>query len=167
MEQIEVPALWFVAGFTTFGILAIWLGHWLFHIAWWMGVVAVFATFFLVIVAARATGETDVTPVGPLSKITQLTFGAIQPGNVTTNLMTANISAGATSHAGDLLTDLKSGYLLGASPRQQFLAQFFGVLAGGVVAVPAFFTLIRNASELGTERWPAPAALVWRGSRSY
>ena len=130
---------------------------------WWMGAVAVAATFVLVIVAARVTGETDVTPVGPLSKITQLTFGAIQPGSITTNLMTANISAGATSHAGDLLTDLKSGYLLGANPRQQTIAQFFGVLAGSVVVVPAFFMLIPDPSLLGTERWPAPAALVWRG----
>src|SRR5207244_6460537 len=97
-------------------------GHALFHIAWWMGVIAVLATFLLVVVAARATGETDITPVGPLSKITQLTFGAIQPGSITTNLMTANISAGATSHAGDLLVDLKSGYLLGAKPRQPFFA---------------------------------------------
>src|SRR5207249_1737564 len=117
----------------------------------------------LVIVAARVTGETDVTPVGPLSKITQLTFGALQPGNVTTNLMTANISAGATAHAGDLLIDLKSGYLLGANPRQQFLAQFFGVIAGGLVVVPAYFMLIPDASVLGTEKWPAPAALVWKG----
>src|SRR6185295_7595086 len=121
------------------------------------------ATFLLVVVAGRATGETDITPVGPLSKITQLTFGAIRPGNITTNLMTANISAGATAHAGDLLTDLKSGYILGANPRQQFLAQFFGVLAGGLVVVPAFFTLIPNVNLLGTEQWPAPAALVWRG----
>jgi len=163
MEKIEVPGSWFIGGFAFFGILAIILGHQLFHIVWWMGVIAVLATFLLVIVAARATGETDITPVGPLSKITQLTFGAIQPGNVSTNLMTANISAGATSHAGDLLTDLKSGYLLGANPRQQFLAQFFGVLAGGLIVVPAFFTLIPNVDMLGTEKWPAPAALVWRG----
>src|SRR5262249_35357443 len=79
------------------------------------------------------------------------------------NLMTANISAGACSHAGDLLTDLKSGYLLGANPRQQFLAQFFGVLAGGFVVVPTFFALIPSVDLLGTEQWPAPAALVWRG----
>ena len=163
MARIEVPGSWFAAGFIGFGALTIWLGHSLFHIAWWMGVIAVLATFFLVIVAARATGETDVTPIGPLSKITQLAFGVIQPGNLTTNLMTANISAGATTHAGDLLVDLKSGYLLGANPRQQFMAQFFGVLAGGIVAVPAFFTIIPDVSVLGTEKWPAPAALVWRG----
>lgn len=162
-SRIEVPASWFVVGFVLFGGLSVWLGHVLFHIVWWMGVIAVLSTFLLVIVAARATGETDVTPVGPLSKITQLTFGAIHPGNITTNLMTANISAGATNHAGDLLTDLKSGYLLGANPRQQFIAQFLGVVAGTLVIVPAFFILVPDVSMLGTEKWPAPAALVWRG----
>src|SRR5213592_5069452 len=111
MERIEVPGTWFIAGFAVFGIAAIVLGHALFHIVWWMGVIAVLATFLLVVVSARATGETDITPVGPLSKITQLTFGALAPGNIPTNLMTANITAGATSAAGELLQDLKSGYL--------------------------------------------------------
>ena len=163
MERIEVPGSWFLAGMVTLGSAAVFLGHAIFGISWWMGVIAVLLTFFLVVVAGRATGETDITPTGPLSKITQLSFGAIKPGDVTTNLMTANITAGACSHAGDLLTDLKSGYLLGARPRQQFIAQFFGVLAGGLVVVPIFFLLVPNASVLGTERWPAPAAQVWRG----
>ena len=163
MDRIEVPGSWFLGGFLVLGTVAILLGHALFGIEYWMGAVAVVATMLLVVVGARATGETDVTPVGPLSKITQLTFGALSPGNITTNLMTANISAGAVSHAGDLLTDLKSGYLLGANPRQQFFAQFFGVLAGGLIVVPVFFILIPDVSVLGGEKWPAPAALVWRG----
>ncbi len=163
MDAIEVPPTWFVGGVIVLGTAIVIMGHYAFNISWWMGIIAVFATFLLVVVAARATGETDVTPVGPLSKITQLTFGAIKPGDVTVNLMTANITAGATSHAGDLLTDLKSGYLLGANPRQQFVAQFFGVLAGGLIVIPAFFFLIPSADLLGGEKWPAPAALVWRG----
>ena len=163
MERIEVPGSWFIGGFVFFGLAAIVIGNLVFHIHWWMGLIAVLATFLLVIVAARTVGETDVTPTGPLSKITQLTFGAIAPGNITTNLMTANISAGSCSHAGDLLTDLKSGYLLGANPRQQFLAQFFGVLIGGLIVIPAFFILIPDVSVLGSEKWPAPAALVWKG----
>ena len=163
MDRIEVPGSWFIAGYAFLGAAAIVLGNRFFHIHWWMGVIAVLATFLLVVVAARATGETDITPVGPLSKITQLTFGAIAPGNVPTNLMTANITAGATGSAGDLLTDLKSGYLLGANPRQQFFAQFFGVLAGALVVIPVFFILIPDVSLLATGKWPAPAALVWRG----
>ncbi len=163
MDEIEVPAKWFLYGTVIVGCAIVVLGHYAFDISWWMGIIAVLATFILVVVAARATGETDVTPVGPISKITQLTFGAIKPGDVTVNLMTANITAGSTSHAGDLLTDLKSGYLLGANPRQQFVAQFFGVIAGGIVVVPAFFFLIPDVSILGSEQWPAPAALVWKG----
>jgi len=163
LERIEVPGSWFIAGMVGLGLVAVILGNLFFGIAWWMGVLAVLMTFLLVVVAGRATGETDITPTGPLSKITQLTFGAVHPGNVTTNLMTANITAGACSHAGDLLTDLKSGYLLGARPRQQFIAQFFGVLAGGLVVVPVFFLLVPDASVLGGEKWPAPAAQVWRG----
>jgi len=163
MERIEVPGSWFIGGMLVLGAIVIWMAHHFFHVHVWMGVIAVLMTFLLVVVAARSTGETDITPTGPLSKVTQLTFGALAPGNIPTNLMTANITAGSCSHAGDLLTDLKSGYLLGAKPRQQFIAQFFGVLAGAVVVVPVFFLLVPNASVLGTEQWPAPAAQVWRG----
>jgi uncharacterized oligopeptide transporter (OPT) family protein len=163
MDRIEVPGSWFLGGFAVLGTVVVILGHRLFHITWWMGAIAVLASFLLVLVAARATGETDITPVGPLSKITQLTFGALKPGDIPVNLMTANITAGATCAAGDLLTDLKSGYLLGANPRQQFYAQFWGVLIGGLVVVPIYFVLIPTVDLLGTERWPAPAALVWRG----
>jgi uncharacterized oligopeptide transporter (OPT) family protein len=54
------------------------------------------------------------------------------------NLMSANITAGAATSSSDLLTDLKSGYLLGANPRQQFLAQFSGIFVGTVVSVLTF-----------------------------
>ena len=162
MEKIEVPSSWFIGGFLAVGAAVVTMGQLYMHIAWWMGCIAVLATFFLVIVACRVTGETDTTPVGPMSKMTQLTFGAIKPGDNVVNLLTAQITSGATSHAGDLLTDLKSGYLLGANPRQQFIAQFLGVLAGGFIVVPTFFLFIKSPDELGTEKWPAPAALVWK-----
>src|SRR5262245_47912383 len=163
MDRIEVPGTWFAGGMIVLGAAIIWMGNHYFHIHVWMGIIAVLMTFLLVIVAARSTGETDITPTGPLSKVTQLAFGAIAPGNITTNLMTANITAGSCSHAGDLLTDLKSGYLLGARPRQQFIAQFFGVLAGALVVIPVFFLLVPDASVLGSDQWPAPAAQTWRG----
>src|SRR4029453_2997539 len=51
---------------------------------------------------------------GAMGKITQLVFGALSPGNVNVNLMSANVTAAAAGSSADLLTDLKSGYLLGA-----------------------------------------------------
>ncbi len=120
-------------------------------------------TFFLAVVACRATGETDITPIGAMGKITQLFYGVVDPANVTTNLMTAGVTAGAASSSADLLTDLKSGYLLGANPRKQFLAQFLGIFAGALVVVPAFYIIVPSANILGSDRFPAPAAQVWKG----
>jgi uncharacterized oligopeptide transporter (OPT) family protein len=121
----------------------------------------VLLSFALALVACRVTGETDTTPVGAMGKITQLTFGALSPGNVNVNLMAANITAGAATSSADLLTDLKSGYLLGAHPRKQFIAQFAGIFIGTVVTVVAFRMLVPNASVLGTDQFPAPAAQTW------
>ena len=136
----------------------------IFGISWWMGLIAVLLTFLLSIVAARATGETDITPIGAMGKITQLVYGVVSPTNITTNLMTASITSGAASHAADLLTDLKSGYLLGGNPRKQTISQFFGVIAGTLVSVPAYlFVVQRDPGKLGSASLPAPAAKVWAG----
>ena len=142
--RVEMPAWWFMAGATLAGLACVLLGRALFAITWWMSVLAVLLTFVLALVAARATGETDITPVGAMGKITQLTYGVIAPSNTTTNLMTAMITAGAASSSADLLTDLKAGYLLGASPRWQTIAQLFGVVAGVLVCVPIYSIIVRT-----------------------
>ena len=161
LEKIEVPGTWFLVGTAFSGLGCIMVLHYAFKTSWWMGLVAVILTFFLAMVAARATGESDITPIGAMGKITQLTFGILAPSNMVTNLMTASVTAGAAGSTADLLVDLKSGYLLGANPRQQFLAQFFGIFAGTLVVVPAFYILVPDASALGSDQWPAPSAQVW------
>jgi uncharacterized oligopeptide transporter (OPT) family protein len=77
--------------------------------------------------------------------------------------MSANVTGGIGLHAADLLTTLKTGWLLGAKPRHQFYAQLFGVVAGAAVVVPAFRLLIPDPSVLGGEDWPAPSCVVWAG----
>ena len=96
-----------------------------------------------------------------MGKVTQLTFGALMPGQIHANLLAANVTAGAASHAGDLLTDMKAGYLVGARPRYQVVAQVFGVLVGAVFAAVAYSVLVKP-EQLGGEQWPAPAAVVWK-----
>ena len=162
-ESREVPMLWFFIGVIALSPFVIFLEWFLFGIKPWMGVISVVLAFFIAIVACRATGETDTTPTGALGKITQLTFGALDPGRATTNLMTANVTGGVGLHSADLLTDLKAGYLLKADPRQQFWAQFLGCIAGSCFVVPAYRLLIPTAAELGGDKWPAPGAQTWKG----
>jgi len=162
LGAIETPASWFLWGqIAGFAGLA-WLGHVTFGMPYWQTAVAVLLSFVLALVACRVTGETDTTPVGAMGKITQLFFGAVSPGNMNVNLMSAAVTAAAASSSADLLTDLKSGYLLGAHPRRQFLAQLAGVFVGTLVSVVSFRLLVPDASALGGDQFPAPAAQAWR-----
>jgi OPT family oligopeptide transporter len=163
MNRIEVPGSWFIIGIVVAGVGVVSIQVVSFSIHWWMGIFSVLMTFFLAIVACRATGETDITPIGAMGKITQLFYGVIAPANITTNLMTACVTAGAAASSADLLTDLKSGYLLGANPRKQFIAQFLGIFVGAIVIVPAFYLIVPTAGVLGGDKFPAPAAQVWKG----
>jgi len=162
----EVPGSWFFALglFATAGTLLI--GHTQFGIPWHLGLLAVLLTFFLALVACRTTGESDITPIGPMGKITQLAYGLLIPQNATANLMTASITANAAASSADLLTDLKSGYLLGAHPRRQFVAQLSGVFAGTAASVLGFHLLVPDAAVLtgsagGPPTFAAPGAQAW------
>ena len=161
MEDIETPMSWFAAGQLVSLVALAWLSHKSFGMAYWQSALAVVMSFALALVACRVTGETDTTPIGPMGKVTQITFGALNPGNMNINLMSANITASAAASSADLLTDLKSGYLLGAHPRKQFIAQFAGIFIGTVVSVFAFALVVNKPEVLGSEQFPAPAAQTW------
>jgi uncharacterized oligopeptide transporter (OPT) family protein len=161
MEAIETPMTWFAAGQLVSLVALALLAHASFGMPYWQSVVAVILSFALALVACRVTGETDTTPIGPMGKVTQLTFGALNPGNMNVNLMSANITAGAAGSAADLLTDLKSGYLLGAHPRKQFVAQFAGIFIGTVVSVLAFTLIVDRPEVVGSDQFPAPSAQTW------
>ena len=163
IERIECPGWWFPAGFAVLAPVVVALMGWLFQIPLWAAVIAVPLAMVMGFVAARVTGETDVTPTKALGPVTQLVYGAITPGNLSGNIMAANVTGGIGLHAADLLTTLKTGWLLGGNPRAQFHAQLLGVVAGAAVVVPAFNILIPDPSVLGTEAWPAPSCLVWAG----
>ena len=161
MEAIETPMSWFAAGQIVSLIALALLAHASFGMPYWQSALAVVLSFALALVACRVTGETDTTPIGAMGKVTQLTFGALNPGNVDVNLMSANITAGSAGSAADLLTDLKSGYLLGANPRKQFIAQFAGIFIGTVISVFAFTLIVNRPEVIGSDQFPAPAAQTW------
>jgi hypothetical protein len=135
----------------------------LFDIAWWAAALGILLTFVLATVAARVTGETDITPIGAMGKITQLFFGIVAPGGVAANLMAANVTGGAASQCADMLQDLRSGKVVGSSPRAQAVAQAFGVASGALAGSGAYLLLIPNPEQmLFTDEWAAPAVATWK-----
>jgi OPT family oligopeptide transporter len=169
LKEIEVPFSWMLMGMVPITIAMLFVQIVAFNISWWAGLVAVGLSFFLALVACRATGETDTTPIGAMGKVMQLLFAVLHPGQIVPNLASAGIAANSASSSADLLTELKSGYLLGANPRRQFLAQFFGVFFGTLAVVPIWFLMVPTKEALekfsapGTRQWEAVARVLTKG----
>ena len=159
----QIPAMWWMGGLVAGAALAAFVSKSVFDIPVWMTLVAVGMSWILAMIAVRSTGETDINPIGGMGKVTQLTFGALAPGSTTTNLMAAGITSAGASQAGDMMQDLKTGRMLGAAPRKQFIAQCLGILSGIPIAT-GVYTLYSNVYDIGFDEVnaPAPAAHAWK-----
>ena len=164
LEKIELPMWVFVVGIPIVGALTVYLGHVWFGIHYWLGIIAIPLVFIFTLIAVTSTGLTAITPGGALGKLTQITYGVLAPGNVTTNLMTAGITSEVSLNASNLLMDIKPSYMLGGKPRLQAIGHILGIFAGGLVAVPVFYSLFHGDISLFTsDALPLPSASIWKG----
>jgi OPT family oligopeptide transporter len=154
------PMTWWFIGLILVTCLTAGCAWWFFGIKIWMSVLAIILSMFIASVAVRATGETDINPVGAMGKITQVIYGMLDPGRITTNLMAAGITAAGASQSGDLMHDLKAGYLLKVSVRKQVISQLIGVVVGVFVAA-GVYRLITAAYEIPGEDFAGPAVVSW------
>jgi uncharacterized oligopeptide transporter (OPT) family protein len=162
-QAAEVPHSWFLAGAVLLSVGLMVVGAVAFDIPLVLGLLGVLLSFALAAVACRATGETDITPSGPMGQVAQLLFGVLMPGNTLVNAMAASLSGNIAASSADLLTDVKAGSLLGVAPRRTFLAQLWGCVVGSAIIVPVFLVLVPDASVLTEDRFPAPAGVFVAG----
>src|SRR5690606_26390993 len=102
ISSVESPEWWFPAGFMVLTPIVVFLMAWLFQIRVWTAITAVLLADLMGFIAARVTGETDVTPTKALGPVTQMMYGVVTPGNLTGNIMAANVTGGVGLHAADL-----------------------------------------------------------------
>lgn len=125
---------------------------------------ALIIALFLSILGIRALGETDLNPVSGIGKLSQLVFAVIaprnQPGSVLLNLVAGGVAEAGAQQAGDLMQDLKTGHLLGASPRAQFIAQLLGA-AWSVVMSSVMYICYNKVYHIPDEQFRIPTAIVW------
>ncbi|HSN72864.1 MAG TPA: oligopeptide transporter, OPT family, partial [Steroidobacteraceae bacterium] len=131
--------------------------------------VVVFA-FFFVTVSSRIVGLVGVTS-NPTSGMTIasllatatifLALGWTDVYGKAAALTVGCVVAIAASIAGDMSQDLKTGYLLGATPRRQQTAELIGVLTSAVFVCGAVL-LLSEAFGFGTRELPAPQATLMK-----
>ena len=127
-------------------------------------ILALLLALFLSIMGVRALGETDLNPVSGISKLTQLVFALVTPSGsknaVVINLLAGGISEAGALQAGDLLQDLKTGHLLGASPKAQFYGQLIGSGVGAVVSA-SVYKLYTKVYKIPGGLFQVPTGFVW------
>ncbi|GAA5864934.1 hypothetical protein JCM3774_003914 [Rhodotorula dairenensis] len=129
-------------------------------IKWWATVIALVLASAFAILGVRALGTTDLNPVSAIGKISQLVFAVVQPGNVVANLVAGGIAEAGAQQAGDLMQDMKTGYLWGSSPKAQFHGQLIGSLASVFVST-GVYCLYRRVYEFPSTAFPVPTAAIW------
>jgi putative OPT family oligopeptide transporter len=133
--------------------------------------IAIFA-FFFVTVSSRIVGLVGVTS-NPTSGMTIATLlgtalifylmGWTDMSGKATALMVGTVVCIAASIAGDTSQDLKTGFVLGATPRLQQIGELVGVItSAGVVCLVVMLLHQTVPGGLGGEELPAPQATLMR-----
>ncbi|MBT8089768.1 MAG: OPT/YSL family transporter [Gammaproteobacteria bacterium] len=116
------------------------------------------------IILSEAIGRTNWSPLSGMTLVgitllivlTQA-LGMDRADSIIAAIMVGAAMCVAMSQATDLMLDLKTGYLVGATPRMQQFGQFIGAWLGPIVVIFVIFAL-HEAYELGSARLPAPQA---------
>ncbi|WP_188454158.1 OPT family oligopeptide transporter [Virgibacillus oceani] len=124
--------------------------------------------FFFVTVSSRIVGIVG-SSSNPVSGMTigalifiSLVLSAVghagEAGMVTAIIIGAVVCI-AAAIAGDTSQDLKTGYIVGATPKWQQIAQLYGVLITSIV-IGFILILLDNAYGFGSTELPAPQAML-------
>ncbi|KAG0203805.1 hypothetical protein BGX28_004046 [Mortierella sp. GBA30] len=114
----------------------------------------------LSILGVRALGSTDLNPVSGIGKVSQFVFAGVVPGGIVANLIAGGIAEAGAQQAGDLMQDLKTGHLMGASPKAQFWGQLIGSVASVFIST-GVYKLYSTAYDLPGEQFQVPTAKLW------
>jgi putative OPT family oligopeptide transporter len=126
-----------------------------------MAVVGTLWIWIAGVILSEAIGRTNWSPLSGMTLIavTILIFISSGLGDtkaaIVSAIMVGAAACVAMSQATDLMLDLKTGYLVGATPRKQQLGQFIGAWLGPIVVIVLIFVL-NEAYVLGSDKLPAP-----------
>jgi len=112
------------------------------------------------VILSECIGRTNWSPLSGMTLIAVTILIVVSSGlgnraAIVSSIMVGTAACVAMSQATDLMLDLKTGYLVGASPKKQQTGQFLATWLGPIIIMPLIF-ILHKAYGLGSERLPAP-----------
>ena len=150
-------------------VLFLWLSP-IFPINFPGAILIVIFGFFFATVSSRMVGlvGSSNNPVSGMAIATLIITGVIlsSSGIKTNNALTGTIVVGSVicivaAISGDTSQDLKTGYILGATPMKQQIGEIIGVVASSL-AISGVLYLLNNAWGFGSSELPAPQATLMK-----
>jgi putative OPT family oligopeptide transporter len=162
-EELPIQMLYVgVAGaFIVLTVIAVYSVQ---EIGWARGaLMAIIGTLWIWVagvVLSECIGRTNWSPLSGMTLIgiTLLIFVTSGLGDRTAIVSSVIVGAAmcvAMAQATDLMLDLKCGYIVGATPRKQQIAQFLGSWIGPIVII-FLIVILHKAYGLGSDALPAP-----------
>ena len=132
-------------------------------------VIMIIASFFFVAVSSYIVGLVG-SSNNPVSGMTicvllgtaglLIVFGMQGDSAILATLGVAGVVCCAACSAGDISQDLKTGYIVGATPKYQQIAQIIAVVLPAIIIAP-ILSLLHNAYTIGSEDLIAPQATLF------
>ncbi|MEO0138821.1 MAG: OPT/YSL family transporter [candidate division WOR-3 bacterium] len=91
--------------------------------------------------------------------IVALIFKLLGLNSIVSVLAFASFVASAASIAGDIIQDLKTGYIVGATPKYQFIGEFIGI-AVSFALITWVISLLGSIYGFGSEKLPSPQGVL-------
>jgi putative OPT family oligopeptide transporter len=112
------------------------------------------------VIMSECIGRTNWSPLSGMTLIAVTMLIVISRGlgdsaAIISSVMVGAAACVAMAQATDLMLDLKTGYLVGASPRKQQTGQFLATWLGPILIIILIFVL-HKAYGMGSKRLPAP-----------
>lgn len=105
-------------------------------------IIVVVLAFVTTIMSAQSVGQTGIDPMEIFGLIVLLIIAALGEANQVKLFFVAGVVAVACGLAGDVMSDFKTGHILGTSPRAMWIGQAIGALLGAVVSVAVMAALL-------------------------
>ncbi|MCA9659161.1 MAG: OPT/YSL family transporter, partial [Myxococcales bacterium] len=119
------------------------------------------------VIVSECLGRTNWSPLSGMTLIAVTILILVASGLGTVSTIVSSVVVGAAicvaiAQAGDMMLDLKSGYLVGASPRKQQIAQLLATWLGPILMMGLIYVL-HEAYTIGSARLPAAQATALAG----
>ena len=121
-------------------------------------ILAVCGVCLATLMSGMLTGQTGINPMEVFGILVMLLVNVIFTPSTVVLFLTAGLVAVSCGLSGDVMNDLKRGYMLKTDSKQQIMGEAIGGVVGAVISVLVLLLMKNTFGGFGTDALPAPQA---------